>query len=65
MIWLAATAAFAHVRKKRSFSLAAVTKQLGKEPHRNKQAFIKSWDGSASCNASDGELAAVGYSGSV
>ena len=24
-----------------------------------------SWDGSASCNASDGELAAVGYSGSV
>ena len=25
----------------------------------------KLWDGSASCNASDGELAAVGYSGSV
>ena len=24
-----------------------------------------SWDGSASCNASDGELAVVGYSGSV
>ena len=24
-----------------------------------------SWDGSVSCNASDGELAAVGYSGSV
>ena len=24
-----------------------------------------SWDGRASCNASDGELAAVGYSGSV
>ena len=24
-----------------------------------------SWDGSASCNGSDGELAAVGYSGSV
>ena len=28
-------------------------------------ALFESWDGSASCNASDGELAAVGYSGSV
>ena len=32
---------------------------LEETEHRN------SWDGSASCNDSDGELAAVGYSGSV
>ena len=26
---------------------------------------VKGWDGSASCSTSDGELPAVGYSGSV
>ena len=31
----------------------------------DKKPPAESWDGSASCNASDGELAAVGYSGSV
>ena len=30
-----------------------------------KGCFFRGWDGSASCNASDGELAAIGYSVSV